>query len=83
MAMRPSPVVALNRAIAIAQHEGPVRGHEEIRAIANSERLASYPFYHAALGEFEFRAAFEIENPWFRLAITAVICTGNSHLFHT
>jgi RNA polymerase sigma-70 factor (ECF subfamily) len=56
MAIRPSPVVALNRAIAIAQREGPERGLQEIRAIANSDRLAGYPFYHAALGEFEFRA---------------------------
>jgi len=56
LAIRPSPVVALNRAIAIAQRDGPERGLEEIRAIANSQRLAHYPFYHAALGEFEFRA---------------------------
>src|SRR3984893_10304067 len=56
MAIRPSPVVALNRAIAIAQRHGPECGLQEIRAIANSERLASYPFYHAALGEFELRA---------------------------
>jgi len=56
MAIRPSPVVALNRAIAIAQREGPRRGLEELRAIANSDRLSSYPFYHAALGEFELRS---------------------------
>jgi RNA polymerase sigma factor (sigma-70 family) len=56
MALRSSPVVALNRAIAIGQHEGPGRGLEEIRAIANSDRLAKYPFYHAALGEFELRS---------------------------
>ena len=55
MAIRPSPVVALNRAIAIAQREGPQRGLEEIRAIRDLERLAKYPFYHAALGEFEVR----------------------------
>ena len=55
MAIRPSPIVALNRAIAIAQREGPQRGLEEIRAIRDLERLAKYPFYHAALGEFEIR----------------------------
>jgi RNA polymerase sigma factor (sigma-70 family) len=55
MAIRPSPVIALNRAIAIGQTEGPQRGLEEIRAIANSDRLARYPFYYAALGEFELR----------------------------
>ena len=56
MAIRPSPVVALNRAIAVAQLEGPQRGLEEIRAIKDLERLARYPFYHAALGEFEIRS---------------------------
>ena len=55
MDIRPSPVVALNRAIAIAQRDGPERGLEEIREIAHSDRLATYPFYHAALGEFELR----------------------------
>lgn len=53
--IRPSPVVALNRAIAVGQHEGSERGLEEIQSIANCDRLAAYPFYHAALGEFEFR----------------------------
>ena len=55
MTIRPSPVVALNRAIAIAQHEGAERGLQEIHAIADSDRLARYPFYFAALGELELR----------------------------
>ncbi len=33
--IRPSPVVALNRAIAVAQRDGPERGLEEIAAIAD------------------------------------------------
>jgi RNA polymerase sigma factor (sigma-70 family) len=70
MTIRPSPVVALNRAIAVAQHEGPERGLEEIRAIINSDRLATYPFYHAALGEFEFRSGrHEIAREHFRQAL--------------
>jgi RNA polymerase sigma factor (sigma-70 family) len=56
MTTRPSPVVALNRAIAVAQLEGPERGLEELRAIADSRRLATYPFYSAALGELELRS---------------------------
>jgi RNA polymerase sigma-70 factor (ECF subfamily) len=52
---RPSPVVALNRAIAIAELEGAARGLEEIRRIGDAERLERYPFYWAALGEFELR----------------------------
>ena len=56
MSVRPSPVVALNRAIAVGQRDGPLRGLEEIRAIEDSGRLAAYPFYAAALGELELRA---------------------------
>ncbi|HTA53166.1 MAG TPA: sigma-70 family RNA polymerase sigma factor [Candidatus Acidoferrales bacterium] len=56
MTIRPSPVVALNRAIALAQQNGPERGIEELRTIEHGELLASYPFYAAALGELEFRA---------------------------
>ncbi|MGB2714000.1 MAG: sigma-70 family RNA polymerase sigma factor [Vicinamibacterales bacterium] len=56
MAIRPSPVVALNRAIAIAQYEGPEAGLEAIEAIEHRERLASYPFFPAALAELELRA---------------------------
>jgi RNA polymerase sigma-70 factor (ECF subfamily) len=55
MAIRPSPIVALNRAIAVAQYEGPERGLEEIRSITDRDRLVAYPFYSAALGELEFR----------------------------
>jgi RNA polymerase sigma factor (sigma-70 family) len=70
MTIRPSPVFALNRAIAIAQHEGPERGLEEIRTIADRDRLATYPFYHAALGEFEFRSGrYEIAREHFRQAL--------------
>ena len=70
MAIRPSPVIALNRAIAIAQHEGPARGLEEIRAIENSERIAAYPFYAAAIGELEFRRGRrEVAGRYFRDAL--------------
>jgi RNA polymerase sigma-70 factor (ECF subfamily) len=70
MAIRPSPVVALNRAIAIAQHEGPKRGLEEIHSIARSDRLATYPFYFAALGDLELRSGrHEAANEHFRAAL--------------
>jgi RNA polymerase sigma-70 factor (ECF subfamily) len=55
MVIHPSPIVALNRAIAVAQHEGSARGLDEIEAIAHRDRLAAYPFYPAALGELELR----------------------------
>jgi RNA polymerase sigma-70 factor (ECF subfamily) len=56
MKIRPSPVVALNRAIAIAERDGPERGLEELQTIPGSERMAEYPFYAAALGELELRS---------------------------
>jgi RNA polymerase sigma-70 factor (ECF subfamily) len=55
MTIHPSPIVALNRAIAIAQRDGPERGLEEIDSITDADRLHSYPFYAAALGELELR----------------------------
>jgi RNA polymerase sigma-70 factor (ECF subfamily) len=55
MAIRPSPIVALNRAIAVAQSEGPERGLEEIGSIEDRDRLTAYPFFPAAIGELELR----------------------------
>jgi RNA polymerase sigma-70 factor (ECF subfamily) len=55
MAVAPSPVAALNRAIAVAQRDGPEQGIAEIERIVDRERLAAYPFYPAAMGELEAR----------------------------
>lgn len=70
MAIRPSPVVALNRAIAVAEKEGPERGLEEVGSIADRDRLASYPFYPATLGELEFRRGrYDAARAHFRAAL--------------
>ena len=55
MTIGPSPVVALNRGIAVGHRDGARRGLDEIRAIVGRDRLTSYPFYSGALGEFELR----------------------------
>jgi RNA polymerase sigma-70 factor (ECF subfamily) len=55
MRINASPIVALNRAIAVAQRDGPERGLDTIKGISNLDRLAGYPFYPAALGELELR----------------------------
>ncbi|MBV8067921.1 MAG: sigma factor, ECF subfamily protein [Candidatus Eremiobacteraeota bacterium] len=55
MTIDPSPIVALNRAIAIAQRDGPAKGLAAIEAIGEPKRLDAYPFYHAARGELELR----------------------------
>jgi RNA polymerase sigma-70 factor (ECF subfamily) len=69
MTMNPSPVVALNRAIAIAERDGPERGLAEMRSIPDLDRLDSYPFYRAALGEMELRRGNgEVAREHFRMA---------------
>jgi len=55
MTIAPSPIVALNRAIAIAQRDGPDRGFDALHALAGNERLKQYPFYAAALASVELR----------------------------
>jgi RNA polymerase sigma-70 factor (ECF subfamily) len=70
MAIQPSPIVALNRAIAVAQRDGPERGLEEIRAISDIDRLIAYPFYSAALGEMELRRGrFSIAREHYQTAL--------------
>jgi RNA polymerase sigma-70 factor (ECF subfamily) len=54
--LRPSPVVALSRAIAIGEIEGPERALEEMARIPDCERLERYPFFAAAVGEQALRA---------------------------
>ncbi len=55
MTIQPTPVVALNRAVALAQRDGPARGLEEIARIGGGKRLAGYPFYLTAIAELELR----------------------------
>lgn len=54
-AMDESPIVALNRAVAVAEVEGPQAGIQAVRAIKNLQALESYYLLHAVLGEFELR----------------------------
>jgi RNA polymerase sigma factor (sigma-70 family) len=70
LTIRPSPIVALNRAIAVAETEGPERGLEAIRSIADCDRLITYPFYSAALGELEYRSGrYETAREHFQAAL--------------
>jgi len=52
----PSPVIALNRAIALAQWKGPQDGLVAIRNIQNGQKLQEYVFYWAALAELELKS---------------------------
>jgi RNA polymerase sigma factor (sigma-70 family) len=51
--MDDSPVVALNRAVAVANVHGPRAGIEAVQAMQNREQLDSYYLFYAVLGEFE------------------------------
>jgi RNA polymerase sigma factor (sigma-70 family) len=51
----PSPVVALNRAVALAEVNGPRAGIEAVNGIPNLKSLESYHLLHAVLGDFEWQ----------------------------
>jgi RNA polymerase sigma-70 factor (ECF subfamily) len=57
LALRPSPVVALNRAIAVGRAQGPDAGLAALDAIDGRERLEEYPYYWAARADCHERAA--------------------------
>ena len=46
--LAPSPVVELNRAVAIAMADGPAAGLARLDGLASDERLAAYSYFHAA-----------------------------------
>jgi RNA polymerase sigma-70 factor (ECF subfamily) len=48
-----SPVIALNRAVAVANIRGPQAGIEAVRSISGGHQLDSYYLLYAVLGEFE------------------------------
>ena len=50
--MTPSPVVELNRAVAVAMADGPEVGLAIVETLAASGRLDDYPYLHAARADF-------------------------------
>jgi RNA polymerase sigma-70 factor (ECF subfamily) len=54
--LRPTPIVALNRAIALGRVEGPECGLRELERLGRTRKLQSYPFLDAAAGELHERA---------------------------
>ena len=50
-----SPVVALNRAVAVANVHGAKTGLEAVRAIRDGKKLDSYYLLYAVIGELEMR----------------------------
>jgi RNA polymerase sigma-70 factor (ECF subfamily) len=52
LAMNPSPVVALNRAVAVAMRDGPAAGLALVDAILGGGELDAYHLAHAARADF-------------------------------
>jgi len=55
IALGPSPVVELNRAIAIGERDGPAAGLAALNSIEDRARFDDYPFYHAAVAELQLK----------------------------
>ncbi|BEP12037.1 sigma-70 family RNA polymerase sigma factor [Acidothermaceae bacterium B102] len=73
--MWPSPVVALNRAVAVGMADGPDKGLVELDALADDPQLVGYAYLPAARAEFLRRLGRADEA---RLAYTeALHLTGN------
>ena len=73
--MWPSPVVALNRAVALGMADGPDKGLVELDALAADPQLAGYAYLPAARAEFLRRLGRYGEA---RLAYAeALVLTGN------
>jgi predicted RNA polymerase sigma factor len=51
-----SPVVALNRAVAIANIRGPKAGLQAVRRVRDLNKLSAYYLLYAVLGEFEMKS---------------------------
>ncbi|MES2596627.1 MAG: sigma-70 family RNA polymerase sigma factor [Verrucomicrobiota bacterium] len=52
MLVRPSPITALNRSVAVARLHGPKEGLAEISKITDRSTLEAYHLYHAIRGAF-------------------------------
>jgi RNA polymerase sigma-70 factor (ECF subfamily) len=59
--MMPSPVIELNRAVAIAMRDGPAAGLALVDAILARGELKDYRFAHAARGDFHRRLGNTVE----------------------
>jgi RNA polymerase sigma factor (sigma-70 family) len=56
LALAPGPIVALNRALAVAEVSGLDAARQALLAMKDDKRLAGYPFFWAALADVERRS---------------------------
>jgi RNA polymerase sigma factor (sigma-70 family) len=81
--IKPSPIVALNRAVALGKAFGPEAGLAEIGKITEAAKLKDYPFLPAAEGEFHLLAGrpAEAEEHFLRAARLAR-SSSETNFFH-
>ncbi len=80
--LTPSPIVALNQAIAVGNARGPEAGLIELRKIPDPAKLKDYPFYPAAQGEFHLLAGRPAEaGTYFEMAITLARSRSEANFF--
>jgi RNA polymerase sigma-70 factor (ECF subfamily) len=69
--LAPSPVVELNRAVAVAMADGLETGLAMLDALAGDERLATYPYFHSARADLLRRLGRRPESAvTYRLALS-------------
>ncbi len=61
LALAPSPVVELNRAVAVAMAAGPEAGLDLLEPLLRDARLAAYPYLHAARADLLRRLGRRVE----------------------
>jgi len=67
-----SPVVPLDRALALAERDGLDEGRRELIALADEPKLSRYPFYWAARADLERRAGHAAARDNYERAIALV-----------
>ena len=80
--LKPSPIVALNRAVALGKALGPEEGLAELKKIPDPAKLKDYPFYPAAQGEFHLLAGRPAEaGKHFEKALTLARSRSETNFF--
>jgi RNA polymerase sigma factor (sigma-70 family) len=81
-AKKPTPVVALSRAIARSRVPGSQTGLDEILGLDGRERLDAYPFYWAALGDLALRQGQRTKaSAWFARGLACARTEAEREVF--
>ena len=79
--IQPSPIVSLNRAVAVAMADGPAPGLELIEALAAGDDLAHYHLLHAARADLLRRLGSPVEAAKSYLRALALVTNDSERRF--